>query len=269
VATPRPKLITNVSDTARNDISLPFAVLSRTDVHVWQVDLDIFGPQVDNLSETLSSDERQRAARFHFDQHRDYWIVARGSLRVILGHYLGMPPDQVHFSVGPRGKLALARAYGGWDLRFNLSHSGTIALFGITRGREIGIDLERVRPVPELDAIAARWFAPGERAVLRSLSPNQRLEAFFSCWTRKEAFIKATGDGLTRALDSFEVSLAPEDPPRLLRSVTDPLEVERWSLQDLQPGPGYLGALAVEGRGWNLSFWNWIAGDAAFVEPGA
>jgi 4'-phosphopantetheinyl transferase len=178
-------------------------------------------------------------------------------LRIILGHYLNLEPDQVRFIYGAQGKPALASRRGQDSLDLNLSHSQELALFAVTRRRRVGVDLECIRPIAEAEQIAARTFSAQEYQVWRTLPEAAKQEAFFHCWTRKEAYIKAIGDGLSRPLDRFDVSLAPGEPARLLNVAGHPEEATRWSLKELTPAPGYVAALAVEGHGWHLMRWQW------------
>jgi 4'-phosphopantetheinyl transferase len=143
------------------------------------------------------------------------------------------------------------------ELRFNVSHSHGLALYAVTRRRKIGIDIERVRPISGPEQLAARFFSAGENAELCALPEHVKHEAFFNCWTRKEAYVKARGEGLSLPLNQFDVSLNPGEPARLLRVERDPQEAARWSLQGLTPAPGYVAALAVEGHGWRLACWEW------------
>jgi len=232
-------------------------IVTSSDVHVWRAVLDQPAARVQHLAQTLCADERIRAERFYFEQHRQRFIVARGLLRTILGYYLGIAPDQLQFCYGSRGKPALVETPSGSTLRFNLSHSEGLALYGVTRDRELGIDIEYIRPITEMEQIAKRFFSVQENAVFCTLPTNQKLAAFFNCWTRKEAYVKAIGDGLALPLDQFDVSLAPGEPARLLAIKGDRSGANYWSLQELSPAPGYVAALAVEGHGWNLSCWQW------------
>jgi 4'-phosphopantetheinyl transferase len=204
----------------------------------------------------LSEDEGARAARFYFQKDREHFIVARGLLRSILGRYLDSEPSTLRFSYSNYGKPALVGAEEA-ALRFNLSHSGGLALLAVTRGREIGVDLERVRPDFVDDQIAERFFSPREVARLRALPPGVQLEAFFTCWTRKESYIKAHGEGLSLPLDGFDVTLTPGEPAALLSTRGDLREAALWSLRALHPWPGYVAALAVEGHDWQLKTWRW------------
>lgn len=172
--------------------------------------------------------------------------MGRGVLRSILGSYLGISPSSVRFHYEARGKPVLAESTHGKSLYFNMSHSQGLALYALTRRGKVGIDLERLRHIPEAGQIAGRLFSPRENAVLRVLPESGKQKAFFDCWSRKEAYLKATGVGLIEELSSIEVSLAPGESPRLLSIGGDWREAARWSLHELTPVPGYVGALAVE-----------------------
>jgi 4'-phosphopantetheinyl transferase len=233
------------------------STLSSHDVHVWRTALELSARHVQRLRQVLAADETARAERFYFEKDRRHFIVARGVIRMILGRYLGLDPARIEFSYSSYGKPALATAPGKDWLRFNVSHSHELALFAVTRGREVGIDVERMRADVAGETIAERYFSPREVAVLRALPAHLRCEAFFACWTRKEAYIKARGEGLSFPLDRFDVSLAPGEPAALLRTLGDPHEASRWSLRALAPGVGYAAALAVEGHDWQLTCWQW------------
>jgi 4'-phosphopantetheinyl transferase len=179
---------------------------------------------------------------------------------VLLGRYLGRSPESLRFVVNAHGKPGLDLDI---PIRFNLTHSGPWALYAVTLGREIGVDIERIRPDFGGDAIAGRFFAPGEVAELQSLPDDSRPLAFFHGWTRKEAYIKAKGKGLALPLDQFEVAIAPGRPVALLATLPDPAEAARWSLVELPAEPGYVAALCVEGRGWKLRRGRWPEGEAA------
>jgi 4'-phosphopantetheinyl transferase len=233
--------------------------LSRAEVHVWRADLDPAASRFERLQHTLSADELQRAARFHFPQDRRRFTVARGVLRDILGRYLGRPSSELGFRYSAYGKPALTDGFDAAGLRFNISHSHEMALFAVTCDREVGVDIEYLGREIHGEEIAEHFFSVHERADLRALPAELKHQAFFNCWTRKEAYIKAHGEGLSLPLDRFDVSLTPGEPAALLATRTDPQEVLRWSLQALTPGPGYAAALAVEGQGWQLSCWQWRA----------
>ncbi len=169
-----------------------------------------------------------------------------------MGRYAGREPSAIAFRYGGWGKPGLDEARDGDGLQFNLSHSGDLALLAVARGRRLGIDVEAVRPMADAGPIAARFFSPRECERFRRLPESEQLAAFFRCWTRKEAYMKATGAGMSMPLDQFDVTLSPGEPPALLRVEGLPDEPSRWSYRDLDPGPGYLAALAVEGTGWRL-----------------
>ncbi|HEX8161811.1 MAG TPA: 4'-phosphopantetheinyl transferase superfamily protein [Pyrinomonadaceae bacterium] len=229
------------------------------ETHVWRASLNLDAAASRACSELLSTDERQRAARYHFRKDREHFCAARGALRSILAAYLDVPPARLVFSYGRYGKPALDGAARGARLRFNAAHSHGIALYAVTLDREVGVDVELVRDdFAGLD-IAERFFSRAEVDALRALPPQERATAFFDCWTRKEAYIKARGEGLSLPLHRFTVSLARGEPPRLVSADDDPREASRWSLVELHPGPGYRAALAVEGRAPAVRCWRWPA----------
>ncbi len=233
---------------------LPYCTLLSNEVHVWRMPLEQSVGCVHQLLQSLSADEQTRAARFHFERDRRRFIVARGTLRIILSSYLSLEPSHPQFGYGSHGKPYLATP-DYCAIRFNLAHSHELALYAFSHEREVGVDIEYIRPMPDLEQVAERFFSVSESAALQALPPDQQLAAFFNCWTRKEAYIKAIGDGLTQPLDQFQVSLAPEDPPQLLKVERDSNEVARWRMEALKPAPGYVAALAVEGFDWSLKYW--------------
>jgi 4'-phosphopantetheinyl transferase len=231
------------------DLALPDG-----EVHVWRAWLG--QAPVERLLPLLAADERARAARLRTEAGRRTSIAGRGVLRYVLGRYLGLPPEHVRFTYTTYGKPALAPAEAG-GLRFNLAHARDLALLAIMRTHELGVDVEAVDASVEHERIAARFFSPQEQAALRALPPEQRLAAFFAGWTRKEAYLKARGAGLSLPLDQFSVSLAPEEPPALLELHGPAAEPTRWALHALRPGPGYAAALAVAGPVTRLVCWQW------------
>jgi 4'-phosphopantetheinyl transferase len=232
--------------------------LACDEVHVWRATLDqLTASQIQGFLDNLSEDEQARAERFHFERDREHFIVARGVLRAILGNYMNRAPECLSFCYSSHGKPALAGESDKDAVRFSVSHSRGVALYAVTRGREVGIDLERIRfdlPVAE---IAEQFFSQREVAMLRALPADVQRQAFFRCWTCKEAYIKARGEGLSLPLDQFDVSLAPGEPAAVLGTQPDPSEASRWSLQELTPASGYSAALAVKGHGWRLTCWQW------------
>ncbi len=227
--------------------SAPWAVriVSRPDVHVWCVALDVDAGELQRLRATLSADEIARAERFVRQRDSEHFIAARGALRSVLAGYLGVRPDEVAFGYGERGKPTLAEQFADREIRFNLSHSHGLALLAVTRGREVGIDVEFIERKLEHEQIATRFFSASECEELLALPPAQRSEGFFRCWTRKEAYIKALGEGLSHPLADFDVTLTPGVPARLLGTRRDPAAVARWEMLDLTPRPGYAGALVL------------------------
>ena len=222
-------------------------------VHVVSVPLDDLMP---GALEVLDDDERARAARFVFDRHRSRFIAAHACLRLLLGQYIGQAPAALRFTAGARGKPRLLDE--GTDVRFNLSHSGDRALIAVSVGIEVGVDIEQARPEALLD-LARRFFAPGEVAALEALPMAEQPGAFVRGWTRKEAFIKALGDGLSFPLDQFEVSLAPDAAGQLLRSCGSDVDATaRWRLVSLAAPPGYAAAVAAEGADWHVVQWTCV-----------
>jgi 4'-phosphopantetheinyl transferase len=245
----------------------PAKVIATTDeVHIWRIALqEELAPK---LRSVLSPDECARADCFHFSRDRNRFIVARGSLRTILGIYLKQNPDRVSFSYSQFGKPSLVDDPDAHELGFNLSHTNELALLAVTRGRALGVDIEFLRPEFASAEIAERFFSPHEVAALRALPWETQRAAFFNCWTRKEAYIKAIGEGLSMPLNQFHVSLAPGSAAALLGNLRDAAEVSRWSLQELDPGSGYVAAVAVEGSGWKLRCWEWRPAGASFHAEG-
>lgn len=234
--------------------------LKATDVQVWLIDLEVPNSVTSELETVLSPDELTRAGKFKFARHRRSYTVSHGALRHILGSYQGVAPWRVKFTSGSHGKPALVTIPGQNGLRFNLSHSREKALVAVTRGREIGVDIEYVWREFDWKKLADCFFASGEVVSLWELSPELRQRAFFTCWARKEAYAKAIGDGLHISLKDFKVSLVPGEPVKLLWHKSDPREVSRWSLEEVAVDSDYAAAVAVEGHNWQLKCWRWPAG---------
>ena len=234
--------------------SADFPFLGEADVHLWRIPLELSGAAVQRLTSVLQSDERARADRFRFARDGRRFVVARAALRILLGGYLKVAPARVEFHYGAQGKPFLSSPDEGLlRLTFNLSHSHELALAAFARGRALGVDLEHVRTEMEVEEIAERFFSPGEVAVLRSLPAAVRHEAFFNCWTRKEAFIKARGEGLSLPLEQFDVTLAPTEAVRLVRTRWDEQEAARWTLQAFDVASEYKAAVAYDGGAARLS----------------
>ena len=215
-------------------------------LHVWRIPLVGDGALRERRTALLSDEERARMGRFHFERDRHGFALKRGALRLLLGGYLGDDPRKLAFRAGEWGKPEVAGLPPPLRLQFNVSDSGEWALLAVVRDARVGVDIERLRPVPEIGAVARDHFSQRELAQLEALEGPPALTAFFNCWTRKEAWLKGTGRGLSLALDSFDVSLLPGDPPRLLRVDGEPAEPQRWWMVALDPAPGYVGAAALD-----------------------
>ena len=212
-------------------------------VDVAWIDLEAPMPELDHWYGMLDSDERAQAQRFRFDRDRRHYIVRHGWLRELLSHRLGRAPSEIFFSRNSFGKPMLS----GLNLSFNLSYSAGKALCTVAHGLQLGCDFEYRDPSLASNAIAECFFSPLERNHLSSLPTDRWIEGFFNCWTRKEAYIKALGLGLSCALDTFDVSLAPEEPARLMRGC------DGWSVQSFEPAPGFTAAVVAEGFDWALN----------------
>jgi 4'-phosphopantetheinyl transferase len=233
-------------------------VLDTDDIHIWRAELDMPEEHVRALEQILAIDERTRARRFRFPEGRMHFIAARGILRTILGYYLDQHPSLLQFSYNEYGKPFLATSNEDTTFSFNVTHSHGLALYAIARrGRAVGIDLEYIQPERADLAIAERFFSRYEANTLRTLPASQQTLAFFHCWTRKEAYVKACGSGLSLDLSLFDVSLTPGEPAALLNTREQGEDVGECSLYELEPGSGYVGALAVKGRPCRLVYWQW------------
>lgn len=225
--------------------------LLEHEVHVWRLTLD---RPVENFRELLQPDELARADRFYFEKDRKHFAVARGFLRLLLGRYSQRDPKQLQFSYGAWGKPALDGELRETPLRFNMSHSHGLALYAVTTAREIGVDVEHVRADFATDEIAQRFFSSIEFGTLCELPDDDRVAGFFRCWTRKEAYIKATGRGLSQPLDGFDVTVGSGAEVALLR--TEDSSHARWLLADIAVGGDYAGALAVEKPISRIRYWD-------------
>ena len=217
--------------------------LGRREVQIWRVWLNTSESVLSFYRAALCLEELNRAERFRFENLKRSYIACRGGLRVLLGHYLGRSPRDIEFICGQKGKPALR---GMSPVRFNVSHSGELALYAFTLDCELGVDVERLRALDDLESIATRFFCAAEASELLSLSPGGRRAAFFRCWTRKEAYVKAVGDGLSIPLNRFQVTLLPGDPCRFVHIANDAQTALEWTLHDLELAPEYIGALAYQ-----------------------
>jgi 4'-phosphopantetheinyl transferase len=227
------------------DASSTVPRLDGDGVHIWYLGLrDPNERDTALFRESLSAGELERASRFRFEKHRAQFVLTRGTLRSLLGHYLGASPREISFHYSKHDKPSLAEAANLRNIHFNVSHTEGMAIFGFTLGRRIGVDIENLRTDFHAEEIAERFFAVTERSALREIPPAARYEAFFRIWTRKEAYIKALGEGLSHPLHQFDVSL--DEAAALLATRPDSLEAERWHLENLSIAPGFIAAAAVE-----------------------
>ena len=230
--------------------------LGKDDIHVWYAWLD---RPVDEYQKTLSLEENDRARSFHHSKDKRYYIARHGILREILSRYTGIGPVELSFVNNGNGKPALVNAGGAPpELYFNQTHSGNLAVYAVTRLGKVGVDVEYIRDIPDITDIARNYFSRVEYLTLQSLFGDRKTQGFYNCWTRKEAFIKALGEGLYYPLDKFEVSLAPDEPTRLL-SISDPEEsISDWSMKSLILPVGFAGALVIKGKTDNITHIEWL-----------
>jgi 4'-phosphopantetheinyl transferase len=264
-----------MADMARTKSQLEFQwpsppidlLLMPNDIHVWAISLDVPKSALAHFATLLRPNERERAARFHFDCHRNRFIAGRGLLRTILSRYLQAEPAALEFSYGPNGKPSLAERRlasqntemlsHSHDLQFNFAHSENLALLAVTNLAEIGVDVERIVPLPNIESLVARFFSSRECVEFKGLSEPQKLGAFFNLWTRKEALLKATGEGIAQSLNTVEVTFLPGQPVRLLSLPKGPPAASNWSLVDLTPGSGFAAALALPAKAGRVQCWLW------------
>ncbi len=232
-------------------------ILRTAEIHVWLAFLDQSLSLHKELSKTLSLDEHNRVARYNFDKDKKRFIVRRGILRSILGNYLHMRPDRIRFCYNDEGKPALPDNANMQRIHFNLSHSDGLAIYAFSRIQEIGVDIEKKRPLNDMEQIVDSFFSKREKADFFSLSSDKKNAVFFNCWTRKEAFVKAIGQGLFYQLDAFDVSLTPGEEPELTR-IRERCTQLNWTMKDIIPMPGYKGAVAVAGTGLKFLFYKWL-----------
>jgi 4'-phosphopantetheinyl transferase len=216
--------------------------LAPGEIHLWAVGLEVSAPTLTALERLLSDDQRQRAARFRYREHRERYSVSWGFVRLLLGLYLEQQPGDLEFVFGDKGKPRLAAD----PIEFNLSHCQDVAVVAVARGHAVGVDIERRRQLDRADDIATRYFSPREAELYRSLEAAQRPKAFLRCWTRKEAVVKAIGEGMFASLNRLEVSLTPGVPPQVLAIEGDASAGAAWTLVELEPRSGFLGALATQ-----------------------
>jgi len=230
-------------------------MLADDEVHLWRAWVGQPTVRLRLLYRILSVNERNRAGRFRFDLDRNRFIARRGLLRVILGRYLDLKPASIRFGYGPNGKPFLDEACNPDELTFNLSHSEELAIYAISRKRKIGVDVERLRPIPESDKIVADLYSS------TACRLGERAEAFLDWWTRHEAYLKASGNGLSRRMGSTEDSVLEKPPSRSIAPDRASAETIEWSWQTFTPAPGHIATIVVEGTDWRLSCWEWREDD--------
>ena len=224
--------------------------LLPNEVHVWRENLDNVKPLLEDLTKILSEDELVRANRFHFEQHRQRFIAARGILRNILGGYLNIEPSKIKFGYEARGKPFLEQNFNENKLSFNVSHSQNFALYAVGLDNSIGVDLESISSTTEVVSLAQRFFSPSEFAVIESAPQEQQHQLFFRYWTCKEAYLKATGTGL-KDLDKIEISLTAQSAKLNIPNS------DEWSLHEIKPFANCAATVAVKGRDLQFKYWDY------------
>ncbi len=227
--------------------------MKSDEVHIWLASLDIDRTSLKNLKKILSEDEIKRAEKFYFEKDKNHFIACRSILRNILSLYLNVPAGDIKFSYNPYGKPSVPEK----KISFNLSNSYGLAIYGITCDKEIGIDIEHIPEDFSWEEIVEQFFSKKEIMELYKTPCDMRKKAFFNCWTRKEAYIKAKGMGLSIPLDSFDVSLIPGEPVKLLEVRGKKEEKSRWFLKEILINNNYISALAVEGYNLTFKYWKW------------
>jgi 4'-phosphopantetheinyl transferase len=222
--------------------------------HVWWADLNKSADKLTKFFNLLADNEKKRAVRFHFEKDRNHYIVARGILREILSHYLAITPQEIVFSYTTRGKPIIDQQY---NVQFNVSHSYGIALYAITREPAVGIDIEYKDRERDIDGIVERFFSSNEARVIKNLTGAEKLQAFFNGWTRKEAFLKALGAGLSYPLANVEVTLTSDQPAQFLALHDEQLNIKDWHLHAFEPVVNYAAALVVQGNLHKVEINNW------------
>lgn len=236
-------------DTPAANLTIP-----PSEVHIWRAGLEFPEQLLEKLASTLSPDERVRASNFRFRRHRNRFVAGRGIIRSLLGRYLGCDPAEIRFDYGSYGKPKVDSPKRDVRLHFNVAHSDDLALFALSLGRRIGVDIERKRRIAEIPQLVSRNFSARESAAWRSLPHGEQLLAFFNCWVRKEAFIKAIGEGLSHPLQEFDVSVSPGEKAELLAISGDVELAKKWSLLEIDAAPDFAAAAVVEGSGWQPRF---------------
>jgi len=227
-------------------------------IHIWVADILSYSTlHLEQLKQCLSQDELEHASRYYFEKDKKYYITSRGILRKILSNYLTMKPEKIKFSYNPYGKPYLCNKFHTKNFNFNLSHSGDLALYIFSANFDVGIDLEKFQLIEGFIDIAMQFFSPNEFLKLKSIPHDQQLTAFFKCWTRKEAFIKAIGNGLSHPLDQFEVTLAPNETAMFVNIISKSTAASEWSLYSFTPKPNYEASFAFKGKCEKIEFFQY------------
>ena len=226
-------------------------------VHVWRAYFELALVSNRKFVESISEEETERAQRFVRQSDRDRYVFAHGMLRSILGTYVGCAPQKLLFADNQYHKPFLEESANRNDLQFNLSHSEDLTLIAVSRGTAVGIDVERMRRIPDALQIVNRFFSLDERRYLNSLPPAEFEEGFFACWTAKEAFLKGIGKGLSHPLENFSIILSNGESVGLVNNGDDSVNAYSWKIVRLSPGPDYAGALAVEGLRSEVKYFEW------------
>jgi len=233
--------------------------LTEADLHIWTIELKGSDRVVEECHSLLSDEETARADRLFHEEHRRKYTLSHGVLRALLGNYLSVSPASIQYKFGHARKPFLADCQA--TLQFNVSDSGDLALIGFAQSCDLGVDVEFVKRMADMEAVARRFFSPEERSELQSLDEPERTTAFFRCWTRKEAYLKALGDGLAAPLDSFQVTLRPDEEPRLVQTELAGGNTRNWHLHHLAPALDYLGAVAYTGQPRRIREWPLVQPD--------
>lgn len=226
--------------------------LARDEIHVWAAPLSVESEFLEVFARTLSPDEKARAYRFKFEKHRNRFIAGRGFLRKILGRYLQINPEDLRFDYSTNGKPGFASGFADGGIHFNLAHSEELAIIAVTHIGPVGVDVECVRAMKDMDQLVARFFSTRENELFQKVPADEKPAAFFNLWTRKEALLKATGEGITRSLSLVEVSFLAGEPARLVAVAGDAEKAKEWCLKELAPAAGFVGAVAAKSTRVNI-----------------
>jgi 4'-phosphopantetheinyl transferase len=241
----------------RADATVASVRLQKGEVRIWSTSLEVGAAELQDRESVLSEDERRRARRFVFERDRVAFVAARAALRSILARCTAVDAASIQFAYAAAGKPELAGAAAASGIRFNLSHSEALAVIAVALERPIGADVEWLGREVDYEPVARTFFSAAEVAALTALPPHLRKQGFFNCWTRKEAFLKATGEGIGSRHARFDVSLAPGEPARLLRIGDEHPSAAHWHLHAFEPAPGYVAAVAFQGECTRLSVASW------------